>query len=86
MAENQECPYQTLLRDWQRRPRMMGRDQASHPLTLRMVMEELDKQGRSEAGDCIQSLVFELHMAKNRNERLSEEINILTSAGADPCP
>ena len=61
-----ESPYNTLLRDWQYRARTMGRDVAIHPKTLARVLSDLDQTGKSEAGDCIQSLVFEIQIMRNR--------------------
>lgn len=65
-----ESPYNGLLREWQYRARTMGRDVAIHPATLARVLADLDKTGKSEAGDCIQSLVFEIQIMKNRNQLL----------------
>lgn len=75
-----ESPYNALLREWQRRPRTMGRDVASHPITIRRIMETLDANGPSEAGDCIHSLVFELQIAMNRAQRFADELMKYKSA------
>ena len=66
--------HDALLSEWRDRPRTLPRDVASHPITLRRVMDDLDATGRSEAGDCIQSLVFELQIARNRAERIAGEL------------
>jgi len=68
-----ESPHNALLREWQHRVRTMGRDVAHHPKTLRSVMADLDAIGPSEAGDCIQSLVFELQIARSRAQRFADE-------------
>ena len=69
-----ESPYNALLRQWQFRNRLTPRDVASHPQTLGRVMAEIDQVGPSEAGDCIQSLVFELQIARNRDQRFADEL------------
>lgn len=69
-----ESPYNALLREWQHRQRTIGRDVGHHPRTLLRVMGALDAIGPSEAGDCIQSLVFELQIQKNRVQRLADEL------------
>jgi len=69
-----ESAYNKLLREWQPRKRMIPRDIASHPITLRKVMAELDALGQSKAGDCIQSLVFELQISRNRERRFADEL------------
>lgn len=69
-----ESPHSALLREWQHRERTMGRDVAHHPQTLRRVMADLDALGPSESGDCIQSLVFELEIARNRAKRFADEL------------
>ncbi len=63
-------PYNELLKEWKSRERMIGRDTASHPITLKRILNDLDSYGCSEAGDAIQSLVFEIVIARNRAERL----------------
>jgi len=69
-----ESPHNALLREWQFRHRVMPRDVASHPKTLGRVMAEMDTDGPSEAGDCIQSLVFELQIARERAKRFADEL------------
>lgn len=66
--------HNQLLHEWQDRPRLLGRDTGHHPQTLRRVVAELDAGGPSEAADCIQSLVFELEIVRNRANRFAEEL------------
>ena len=80
MTDDTESPYNALLREWRGRVRTTGRDVASHPQTLRRVMAALDAGGPSEAGDCIQSLVFELEIARNRAQRFADELMAIHSA------
>lgn len=63
-----------LLKEWQDRFRILGRDAAIHPYVLRRVMAALDKAGPSEAGDCIQSLVFEAGLLRERAHALHLEM------------
>lgn len=71
---DEECPYDALLAEWAPRQRVTGKYVASHPVTLREVMRQLDELGPTKTGDCIQSLVFELVIARNRAKRFAEEL------------
>ena len=63
--------YNELLREWEHRDRLLGQQEASHPLTLQRVMSDLDAIGQSKAGDCIQSLVLQLQLEWDRAQEVS---------------
>jgi hypothetical protein len=67
-------PYNALLRDYEHRSRLLGRDVAHHPRTIRRVLDALDASGPTEAGDVIQSLVWRLVLAKLRADRFVKEL------------
>lgn len=68
-------PYNEILRENEQRRRLLGRDVAHHPVTIRRVLAEHRRaNGLSEAGDVIQSLVWRLVLADQRAARFSDEL------------
>jgi len=66
--------HNRLLAEISERSRLLGRDVASHPKTVRRVLADLDSKGPSEAGDVIHSLLFELALAQVRAARFADEL------------
>ena len=69
----QEAPSWTALGNELRRTQMFGKSESCHPDTIRRVVAELDRQGLSEAGDVIRSLVHQIAV-EEIGEMKKEEI------------
>lgn len=67
-----EGPRNKLLGKLTERSRLLGKYEAAHPATVERVLAALDAVGPSEAGDVIQSLLWELVTTEQLAAQLSE--------------
>jgi hypothetical protein len=63
-----------LLKQFESRARLLDRDAAYHPSTVRSALEALDKVGPSEIGDIIHSLFWHATLVERRAHRFSQAI------------
>ena len=63
-----------LLGRLEKRARILGKYVAAHPMTVERVLAELDATGPSEAGDVIQSLLWEKVQADHLSACLSDQM------------
>lgn len=68
-------PENKLLARLERRPRLLDRHEAAHPMTVERVLAALDAVGPSEAGDVIHSLLWKKVQADHLAASLSDAMN-----------
>lgn len=64
-----------LLTEIKERTRIIDRDVAHHPDTVRRVLSGLDAAGPSEAGDVIHSLLWRCAILEDRSRRFGKALS-----------